>query len=188
MAVLTTKARKAMPTKSFALPAKREGGKGGYPIPDKAHARNALSRVSQFGSSAEKTTVRAKVRAKYPTIGKMHNGGTVKADGPYDLKAGEHVLTEKEAATARNHALMASGMKSLTNPGPKAGKGTPKTSITIEAAPKTTFTDKDLSPRMSPAGANRVSTDNAKPGGTISPEANAPRQARTAKASDTQKT
>jgi hypothetical protein len=47
MARLTYKARKAMPKKSFALPSKREGGKGGYPIPDKSHARNALSRVSQ---------------------------------------------------------------------------------------------------------------------------------------------
>jgi hypothetical protein len=53
MARLTYKARKAMPKKSFALPSKREGGKGGYPIPDKSHARNALSRVSQFGSSTE---------------------------------------------------------------------------------------------------------------------------------------
>ena len=74
MAVLTTEARKALPKKSFALPAKREDGKGGYPIPDKAHARNALSRVSQFGSSAEKATVRAKVHAKFPDIGSMAAG------------------------------------------------------------------------------------------------------------------
>jgi hypothetical protein len=76
MAVLTTAARKAMPKKSFALPAKRQGGKGGYPIPDKAHARNALSRVSQFGSSAEKATVRAKVHAKFPGIGKLSEPGS----------------------------------------------------------------------------------------------------------------
>lgn len=64
MAKLTTKARKAIPTKSFALPNRR------YPIENPSHARNALSRVSQFGSPAEKATVRAKVKSKYPSIGK----------------------------------------------------------------------------------------------------------------------
>lgn len=76
MAKLTYKARAAMPKKAFALPAKREGGKGGYPINDKAHARNALSRVSQFGSSAEKATVRAKVHAKFPGIGGLKTPGS----------------------------------------------------------------------------------------------------------------
>jgi hypothetical protein len=76
---LSAGARKAMPTKDFALPGKRHGGKGGYPIEDKAHARNALSRVSQFGTPAEKAEVRAKVHAKYPGIGgkstvKSHDG------------------------------------------------------------------------------------------------------------------
>lgn len=60
--------RKAMPQKDFALPAKREGGKGGYPIADKNHARNALARVSQHGTASEKKEVRAKVHAKYPSI------------------------------------------------------------------------------------------------------------------------
>lgn len=70
---LSYAARKSMPKKDFALPAKREGGKGGYPIEDKAHARNALARVSQHGTSAEKKEVRAKVHAKYPGIGKSNN-------------------------------------------------------------------------------------------------------------------
>ena len=65
--------RKAMPKKDFALPAKRDGGKGGYPIEDKAHARNALARVAQHGSSAEKAEVREKVHKKFPSIGKNHN-------------------------------------------------------------------------------------------------------------------
>jgi len=71
MAVLTTKQRKAIPQKDFALPSKRSasGGSGGYPIPDKSHARNALARVSQHGTSAQKATVRAKVHAKFPGIG-----------------------------------------------------------------------------------------------------------------------
>lgn len=68
MAVLSYKTRAAMPKKEFALPSKKEGGKGGYPIPDKSHARNALARVSQHGSPSEKATVRAKVHAKFPGI------------------------------------------------------------------------------------------------------------------------
>jgi len=73
MARLTTKARKSLPSSSFALPGKGTGssgkGPGSYPIPDKSHARNALARVSQHGSSAEKARVRAKVKAKFPGIG-----------------------------------------------------------------------------------------------------------------------
>lgn len=74
MAKLSMKSRKALPSSSFALPGKGAGpsgkGSGSYPIPDKSHARNALSRVSQHGSSAEKAKVRAKVHAKFPAIGK----------------------------------------------------------------------------------------------------------------------
>jgi len=65
MAKLTTKARKAIPAKSFAEPKGRK-----YPIEDASHARNALARVSQHGSSAEKAKVRAAVHKKYPGIGK----------------------------------------------------------------------------------------------------------------------
>lgn len=70
MARLSYSRRKALPTKQFALPSKRKGGKGGYPIPDASHARNALSRVAQFGSPEEQAEVRAKVHRKFPTIGK----------------------------------------------------------------------------------------------------------------------
>lgn len=62
MAKLTTSARNSLPGKSFALPGRR------YPINDPTHARDALSRVSQNGTPAEKATVRAKVKAKYPSI------------------------------------------------------------------------------------------------------------------------
>lgn len=70
MARLTSAERKAMPKSQFALPGKKHGGKGGYPIEDASHARNALARVSQHGTSAEKATVRAKVHAKFPNIGR----------------------------------------------------------------------------------------------------------------------
>ena len=63
MAVLSYAQRKKFPKSDFAVPAK-----DGYPVSDPAHARNALARVSQFGSSAEKAAVRGKVRAKFPGI------------------------------------------------------------------------------------------------------------------------
>lgn len=73
MAKLSAWKRKKMPSSDFALPGKGEGpsgkGSGSYPIPDASHARNALARVSQHGTSAEKATVRAKVHAKFPGIG-----------------------------------------------------------------------------------------------------------------------
>lgn len=59
---LTAAARKHIKPSNFALPGKR------YPINDPAHARNALARVSQFGSPAEKAKVRAAVHRKYPGI------------------------------------------------------------------------------------------------------------------------
>lgn len=63
MSKLTSHERQELPKKDFAV-------KGGhYPIEDASHARNALARVSQFGSSKEKAEVRAKVHAKYPNIG-----------------------------------------------------------------------------------------------------------------------
>jgi hypothetical protein len=69
MAVLTTKARKKLKTKQFALP----GGR--YPIHDAAHARNALARISQYGSPAEQKKVRAAVAKKYPDIGSGQDSG-----------------------------------------------------------------------------------------------------------------
>jgi hypothetical protein len=68
MAKLSYGERKAMPEKEFALPGKRRGGKGGYPINDPNHARNALQRVSEFGDAEEKAEVRRKVHEKYPGI------------------------------------------------------------------------------------------------------------------------
>lgn len=65
MARLSRKKRKRLKKSQFAIPSKRK-----YPINDKAHARNALSRVSQHGSPSEKKQVRAAVRRKYPSIGK----------------------------------------------------------------------------------------------------------------------
>lgn len=63
MARLTAKGRKRMKSTSFAIPGKRA-----YPIHTKNHARNALARVSQHGTAAQKKQVRAAVKRKYPSI------------------------------------------------------------------------------------------------------------------------
>jgi hypothetical protein len=60
--VLDANARAHIKKDNFALP----GGR--YPIEDASHARNALARVSQNGSSNEKKRVRAAVHRKYPSI------------------------------------------------------------------------------------------------------------------------
>lgn len=59
---LTTQERDALPETDFALPGRK------YPIHDINHARNALARVAQHGTSSEQAIVRAKVHKRYPTI------------------------------------------------------------------------------------------------------------------------
>ena len=67
MAKLTAAVRNNLATSEFALPGRR------YPIEDTSHAQNALARVSQYGTEAEKARVRAAVHAKYPSMGKLHD-------------------------------------------------------------------------------------------------------------------
>lgn len=78
MAKLSYSKRQSLPSSDFALPGKGSGksgkGSGSYPIPDANHARNALARVSEFGSPAEKAAVRSKVAKKFPGIGKKKSG------------------------------------------------------------------------------------------------------------------
>ena len=61
--VLSSQERKQLPRTAFAIPERRA-----YPIHDEAHARNALNRVSQFGSESDKKRVIAAVRRRYPKI------------------------------------------------------------------------------------------------------------------------
>lgn len=74
MAKLSSAARQGLKRSQFANPGGGKGkagkGSGSYPIPDASHARNALSRVAQHGSSALKAKVRAAVARKFPGIGK----------------------------------------------------------------------------------------------------------------------
>jgi len=69
---LSAHERKKLPKSDFAIPEDRA-----YPIHDEIHARNALARVSQFGSESEKARVRAAVHRRYPHMGRanaMHEG------------------------------------------------------------------------------------------------------------------
>lgn len=61
---LSASKRSSLPKGDFALGGKR------YPINDLAHARNALSRVSQHGNASEQKRVRAAVYAKFPGLKK----------------------------------------------------------------------------------------------------------------------
>jgi hypothetical protein len=65
MAKLSSSKRKKMASSSFAIPSERA-----YPINDISHARNALARVEQHGTPAEKKQVKAAVKRKYPSVGK----------------------------------------------------------------------------------------------------------------------
>ena len=47
-------------------------GSGSYPIPDAAHARNALARGAQHASPAELATIKRKVHERFPSIGGEH--------------------------------------------------------------------------------------------------------------------
>lgn len=59
----TKAGRKKMPSSDFAIPSQRK-----YRIDDRAHARNALARVTQHGTPSQKATVRRAVKRKYPSI------------------------------------------------------------------------------------------------------------------------
>jgi hypothetical protein len=61
MGTLTSKGRKSVSDKNFVYPPTKKNPQGSYPIHDRAHGANALSRVAQFGTPAEKAKVRAAV-------------------------------------------------------------------------------------------------------------------------------
>lgn len=72
---LTAAKRKHLPSSTFAGPDRS------YPINDMSHARNALARVSQFGTHDLKAKVRAAVHKKFPDIKQemRMDGGAVKS-------------------------------------------------------------------------------------------------------------
>jgi hypothetical protein len=68
MARLTAQERDDLPESDFALPP------NDYPIPDKGHAKAALSEVSQHGSPAEKAKVRSAVARKFKDMSVNRKG------------------------------------------------------------------------------------------------------------------
>jgi hypothetical protein len=76
MAKLTAKQRKKLPASAFAYPAKRK-----YPIDTPARARNALARAAQRKTYGNYATVAAKVKARYPSIGKKKSKRKVRRRG-----------------------------------------------------------------------------------------------------------
>lgn len=92
------------------------------PVPKTAASAAPKASMStgepEKGIKGELADKAANVDSYVKAFPKMHNGGPVVADGAYQLKAGEHVLTETEAKKAKKHALMASGIKSLAKAGP----------------------------------------------------------------------
>lgn len=71
--VLTAHERQDLPRSDFALPGKGKGpkgaGSGSYPIPDRNHAKAALSRATN-ASPSDQATIRRKVHEKFPTLGR----------------------------------------------------------------------------------------------------------------------
>ena len=63
MASMTTKQRNALSKDQFALPEERR-----FPIPDEAHARDALARVAATGNAREQRLVRAAVKRAFPKM------------------------------------------------------------------------------------------------------------------------
>ena len=130
--VLKAKNRAHIKTKNFALPqkAKTTAGKkksGSYPIPDIEHARNALARVAQHGTDEEKAQVRAKVHAKYPSLGKSEKqaglfgaalGALASPKGKRISGAGHgHVMGDVIGGTAAAGGLLGAGLGGLTGAG-----------------------------------------------------------------------
>jgi bacterioferritin len=77
---LTTAGREQIANKNFALSAKQsDTGKPAYPIHDKAHAANALARVKQHGTPAEKAEVYKDVARKFPELAARSSVPSVQA-------------------------------------------------------------------------------------------------------------
>jgi len=73
-AKLSYRERQRLPDSAFAIVYRdpKTGEKiRKYPIHDRAHAKNALARVAQFGTPEEREIVRRKVYQRYPDLKKQ---------------------------------------------------------------------------------------------------------------------
>lgn len=105
MAKLTTKERKKIPAKDFAVPGKRA-----YPIEDRAHARNALARTAQHASPAEKKEIKAKVAKKFPGIKQGKDGQGKKEHGTMDGKKKKSESKREPEKKARKRRMGDAGV------------------------------------------------------------------------------
>lgn len=125
---LSMEQRRKIPKSSYALPDKAPES-GSYPINDKAHARNALSRVAQHGTPEEKARVRRAVASKFPGIGK----GKKKSKKGSSQQENEHGSTPSPSSlqgqTKANRRGLATN-KDVTSDRPS---GQPKT---LDAGPR----------------------------------------------------
>jgi hypothetical protein len=109
---LSAGARAKIAPQTFALSAKQsDSGQPAYPIEDRHHAANALSRVAQNGSTAEKAEVYRDVAKKYPALAR-------RSDVP--------ALRAKAAATAMHKFLEGMGEEALPVAGALVGSGVGK--------------------------------------------------------------
>lgn len=116
---LTTAGREKIKPKNFAVPEKSsDTGEPKYPIHDTAHARNALARVSAFGTPEEKAKVRAKVHGKYPGIGDSEEKSAaldVVANNLVSMVALGEALAEDDLFGLRKRAMAAATRIMLKN-------------------------------------------------------------------------
>lgn len=90
MSDLTSKQRKRLPDTEFAIPEKAPGS-GSYPIPDLAHARDALARSS---GKPEEGRVRTAVHKKFPALADKESPAEDKGEN----EQAEKPKSEREAA------------------------------------------------------------------------------------------
>lgn len=114
MGKMTLERRESLPTKEFAVPkrkAEKAGttvkgeSKGAYPIPDLPHARNALARVSQHGTPAERAMVRSKVYSKFPQL----REGFEERHGESPTSK-ENIKKEEQGGVGKNASLKQAGV------------------------------------------------------------------------------
>jgi hypothetical protein len=98
-APLTAAQRADLPGKDFAVKAKKSNtGKEAYPIPDRRHASIALGLAKMHGDSADLSSVRAKVKAKYPDMLKAAMRELIKNGALRDLNLSGALHAAREEA------------------------------------------------------------------------------------------
>jgi len=81
---LTYRERQELPDNAFAIPHERK-----YPVYNQKHARNALARVSRFGTDYEKVMICKAVATRYPMI----HAQSCKLDhGSFSAQSGHNII------------------------------------------------------------------------------------------------